>query len=104
MALGKLLAVGAMDQRHMCEFRHIPSHRFIDRDLAKGIAQVIVTADHMRDAHIVIVHRDGEHVGRRSVGTHKDEIVDFPGLYRYSSLHRVIKHALAVIRCLSAGW
>ena len=42
VALRKLAAVGAVDQRDVCHDRHFPAHRLVDDRLAGGVGQVIV--------------------------------------------------------------
>jgi hypothetical protein len=37
---------------------------------------VVIAADHVGDAHVVVVDRDGEHIGGRSIGAQQYEIVD----------------------------
>ena len=76
MPLRQFGAVGAMDQRNMRHDRGAPAERLIDLHLARRIGQMIVAANDMRDAHVVIVDDDGEHIGRRAVGAQKDEIVE----------------------------
>ena len=61
----------------MREFRHRPVERAVDLRLAEGVVQVVVAADHVRDAHVVIVDDDREIVGRRAVGAQQDQIVEF---------------------------
>ena len=42
--------------------------RLVDLRLARGVGQVVVAADDVGHAHVVVVDHDGEHVGRRAVG------------------------------------
>ena len=69
MALGKLCAVRAVDQRQMAIDRHRPAHRLDDLQLARGIVEMIGAADHMGHAHVVIVHHHRQHVGGRAVAS-----------------------------------
>ena len=91
VALGELLAVVAVDQRHVRELRRRPAHGLEDRDLPGGVGQVIVAADDVGDAHVVIVDHDREHVGRLAVGAQQHEIVDVARLDAHRALHQVLR-------------
>lgn len=45
----------------------VPTHAANDHQLAEGVVQMIVAAKDMRDAHVVVVDDNGQHVGRRAV-------------------------------------
>jgi hypothetical protein len=77
VALRQLGAVGPVDQRDMGQERRRPAERLVDLDLlAGGIGQVVVAADNVGDAHVVIVDDHREHVGRRAVGAQDDQVVE----------------------------
>ena len=76
MPLAELRAVGAVDQRDVRIDRLGPAHPADHGQLAERVVEVIVAADHVRDAHVVIVDHDREHVGRRAVRAQQDEIVE----------------------------
>ena len=78
--------------------RHIPAHAAIDHGLAKGVVQMVVTANDMRDSHVMIVNDDGKHIGRRPVGAKDHHIVKRPVLYRHPALDSVINGGLATVR------
>ena len=61
---------------------------------------MVVAANDMRDAHVVIIDDHGEHIGWRAVGPQQDEIVDFRVLDRYRALDAVDNGGLAGRRCL----
>ena len=63
---------------------------------------MVVATDDLRDAHVVVVHDDGEHVGRGPVGAQEDEIVDVRVGEGDAALHGVIHHGLAFRRRLDA--
>ena len=42
---------------------NVPTHGLIDDRLPRGIGEVIVAADHMGDAHVMVVDNNGEHIG-----------------------------------------
>ena len=81
----------------MCAMlRHVPAERLVDLRLARGVGEVVVAADDVRDAHVVVVDDDGEHVGRRAVGAQQDEVVEILVLPDDAALDRVLDHRLAL--------
>src|SRR4029079_722463 len=79
-----------------------PTHRLVDLRLPRGVGQMIVAANDMGDAHVVIVDHDGEIVGRRPVASEDDEVVEILIGEGYASLHLVVDDRLAVARRLEA--
>ncbi len=77
-------------------FRLRPRKRIIDDVLAEGIVQVVIAADYVGYAHIVIVNNDGEHIGRRAVGAQKHEIIQLGILHAYVALNMVFDYRFAV--------
>lgn len=110
MALGKLRAVGSVDQGNVGHAGDAPAERVVDMLLARGVDQMIVAANDMRDAHVVIVDHNGEHVGRITVAAQKHEIVEVLVLPDHAALHLILNHGLAGLRgpepdrWLHAGW
>ncbi len=100
VALRELRAVGAVDQRNMRESRGLPAHRLVDVRLPRGVGEMIVAADDLRDAHVVVVDDDGEHIGRRAVGAQQHEIVEVLVGEGDAPLHRVVDDRLALARRL----
>ena len=76
VAFRQLCAVLTVDQRHVGEFRQRPAKRVVDLFLAEGVVQVVVAADHMGNAHIMVVDNDGQVVGWRAVGPQDYQIVE----------------------------
>ena len=95
-------AVRPMDQRDMRHVRDVPSERVVDLLLAGGVDQMVVAADHVGDAHVVVVDHDGKHVGRVTVATQQHEIVEVLVLPDHAALHLVLDHGLAGLRRLEA--
>ena len=48
----------------------------IDVDLARRVVDVVVAADHVRDAHVEVVDHHAEVVGRHAVGAQDHEVVE----------------------------
>jgi hypothetical protein len=55
VALAELGAVGAVDQRDVGVGRLRPAHCPDDRQLAEGVVEMIVAADDVGDAHVMVV-------------------------------------------------
>ncbi len=75
-------------------------HRLVDLHLAGGVGEVVVAADDMGDAHVVVVDHDGEHVGRRCRRAQQDEVVEILVLPDDAALHTVLDDRLALERRL----
>ncbi len=103
VALAELGAVGPVDQRDVGIDRLRPVHGTDDLELAEGVVQVIVAADHVRDVHVVVVDDDGQHVGRRAVGAQQDHVVELGVLDLDLALHGILDHGLAALRRLEAN-
>ena len=63
---------------------------------------MVVAADDMGDAHVVIVDHHREIVGRRAVAAQDDEIVEVLVGEHDAALHAVLDHRLALARRLEA--
>ena len=87
---------------HVGEDRHLPAHGLVDLHLAGGVGEVIDAADHVRDAHVVVVDDDGVVVDRRAVAAQDDHVVEVGVLPHDAALHPVLDHGLAVERRLEA--
>ena len=107
MALGQLCPIRAMDQRDMAINRVRPAaldsvHRAHDHQLAKGVVDMIIAADHMGHTHVMIIDHDGQHIGRRAIGTQEDEIIKLGVLDGDLALHDVGDGGRARLRRLDA--
>ena len=74
----------------------------IDLHLARGVVQVIVAADDMGDAHVVIVDHHGQHVGGVAVGAQQHQVVELLVLPDHVALHLIVDHGFAGLRRLEA--
>ena len=88
-----------MNERDVRHDRRAPAERVVDLGLARGVSEVIVTADDMGDAHIVVIDHNREHVSRRAVRTQQHEIVEVFILPYDPPLHLILDHGLARQRC-----
>ncbi len=95
VALGKLGAVRPVDQRDVRHHRHGPAQRLVDLGLPRGVVEVVVAADDVGHAHVVVVHHHRQHVGRVAVGAQQHEIVEVLVLPGDAALDLVLDHGLA---------
>ena len=102
VALAELGAVRPVDQRNVGIDGLFPAHGADDLQLAEGIVQVVVAADDVADAGIVVVDDDGQHVGRRAVGAQQDHVVELAVLDLNLALHGVGDYRLAGLRRFQA--
>ena len=64
-----------MDERHVREQGRLPIHRAVNHNLPRSVGQVVITTDHMRDGHVVVIHHDRKHVSRIAVCAEQHEII-----------------------------
>ena len=97
MALGELGAVRPMNERDMRHRRNVPAEGLIDLGLPRGVGQMIVAANDVRHAHVVIVDDDREHIGRVAVRAQEHEVVEVLVGERDLALHLVVDDRLALL-------
>ena len=61
---------------------------------------MVVAADDVGDAHVVIIDYDGEHIGRRAVGAQQHQIVQVLVLPDHAALDLIVDHRFACQRRL----
>ena len=98
VAFGEFRAVGPVDQGNVGHAGKVPSQRIVDLLLARGVDQMIVAADDMGDAHVVVVDHDREHVGRIAVAAQQHEVVEVLVLPDHAALNLVLDHGFAGLR------
>ena len=90
------LALRADQQRLMREPRHLPrtvlyrDQRGKHLDLHCGIADMILAAQHLRDTHVEIVDRAGQHVEPAAIGTADDRIGQLRGVEFLRAAHAIV--------------
>ena len=102
VALRQLGAVGAEDHRHVRVGRRLDAERAQHLDLARRVVDVVVAADHVRDAHVVVVHHDAEIVGRRAVRARDDQVVELAAVERDRAVDHVVHDHLPFVRITKA--
>ena len=105
MPLRQFRAIRSVDQRDVRIDRVRPPaldrvHRADDRQLAERVVQMIVAADDVSHAHVVIVDHDRQHIGRRPVRPEQHEVVQLGVLDGHLALDPIVDRGLAVLRCL----
>lgn len=65
----QFLAIRAVDQRDMRPDRYVPAHGVVNHHLARGVVEVIIPADHMGHAHVMVINNNGQHIDGRTIGT-----------------------------------
>ena len=76
---------------------NVPAERLIDLGLPRGVGQMIVAANDVRHAHVVVVDDDGEHVGRIAVRAQEHQVVEVLVGERDLALNEVVDHRLALL-------
>ena len=75
----------------MGEHRNIVAKRFVDEDLARGVREVVVATDNVRDVHECIVADHGEVIGGRAIGAHQDHVVHHVCREAHVAIDRIIE-------------
>ena len=96
VAFGEFCAIRAVDQWNVRINRLRPVHRADNAELAEGVVEMVVAADHMGHAHVMIVNHHRQHVGRRAVRTQQDHVIELRVLDYHTALHCILDHALAI--------
>ena len=84
-----------MDERDVRHHRHFPAERVVDLSLTRGIGEMIIAADDVGHAHVVVVDHDREHIGRRTVRAQQHDVVEIFVLPGDQALHLVVEGGLA---------
>ena len=64
--------------------------------LASGVCQVVVSADNMRDAHVMVIDDNGMHIGRRPIAPQQDHIIELRIFHADRPLNLVIHNSYSV--------
>ena len=101
-ALGQLGALLVQDHRHVRELGHRCAQRLVDVDLARGVVDVVVAADHLGDAHVPVVHHHSEVVRGVAVRAEDHHVVQFAVGDLDAALDQVVEGDHAIERILEA--
>ena len=97
VALRELLAVRAVDVRHVRVDRQVGAERAQDVDLRRRVRDVVVAADHVRDPVEHVVDRRGEVVDRAAVGADDDRVGEVLVRELDPAAHRVVPRDRALV-------
>ena len=82
----------------MPENRHVPAKTLIDMILAKGIIEMVVAANNMGNAHIMVIHHHRQHIGRAAITAQQDHIIELVMANSDTPLNHILYHCLACFR------
>ena len=100
-AFRELAFVWRENQRQVRKLRHRRAERLVKQDLLVSVREMVLAANHVRDAHLDVVDHDREVVKRMAVGTQQHEIFDLGVAALLRSVNDVVKLRLAFARQLS---
>ena len=97
VALGKLILRILHDRRAVDVGGDLPAERLIQQVVLGGRGQILAAADHVGDAHEVIVHHICKVVGGHAVGLDEDLVVHLAVVHLDVAVHHIVEagHALA---------
>ena len=97
MALGELLAVGAVQERQVGVARRLVTEGGEDEQLLRRVGEVVVAAHDLGDPHLGVVDGDREVVEDRAVAAGDDEVVVAGVGEGDRPADQVLDHGLAVV-------
>ncbi len=86
----------------MRHLRYVPAHGIVDDRLARGVGEMVVAANDMGDAHVVVIDHDSVHIGRCAIRTENDEIVQILVREANIALHGIVHDGFAIPRRLDS--
>jgi len=102
LALAELALVGVAQQRQVAQHRRLPAEIFVEQQVLGRRVDPLLAAQHMRDAHQVVIDHVGEVVGRHAVGLQQHLHVDLRPLEVDLPAQHVLHLAHALARHLHA--
>ena len=81
----------------MRELRRRPAQGLVEPQLGGRVGEVLVAADDVRDAHVVVVDHAGEVVGRPARGLQDDEVLEHGVLEDDMPADDIVDRGLALI-------
>ena len=76
--------------------RSLPTHALIHHQLTECIVQMIIAADHMGYAHIMIVNNDSQHIGRAAIAAQNHHVIQNLVLNCHRALNSIINCCAAI--------
>ena len=108
VSLRKPRAVRAEDQRHVRKQRRLRPKRAVQQDLFRRVGKVVGAANHVRDAHLDVVHHGAELIRRQpgsliaARGAQQDKVLDLFVCELSPPKNRVLKFGSPAERYLEA--
>ena len=69
------------------------AERLEEEDVLRRIGEVVLTADHMGDSHICVIHHHGEVIERTPIGTQDDQVTtERLRVDLHAAAHEIINH------------
>ena len=96
MPLAQALLVRPEDERNVGERRDRLSERLIQENLLRRVRDVIVAANHVRDAHVDVVGHDREVIRRLTIRPQHHEILDVGVVEANRPVHQIVERRLAL--------
>ena len=81
----------------MAEGGHLEAEGVVEQNLLGRVGNMVVAAEHMGHAHVMVVHHHGEVVGGHTVGTAEHHVVKFGNIHGNGALHHVVEHDAALV-------
>src|SRR6266487_4529470 len=102
MPFGELHFVHTKNHGQMPKTRRLITQRFIEKDLARRIVEMVIAPDDMRDAHSRVVHHRSKVIGRHAVRAHDDEVIKLTVLKYHAAFHQILYHRVPGLRSYEA--
>jgi hypothetical protein len=103
-------SIVAKDKWMMAKLGEMPSQSPIDKNLAGGVGEMIISTNHMGDAHQMVIYHTGKIIGSHSIGADDDEIANSFGIEMHFPVNEILKndrlsfHSEAEDRAVSFGF
>ena len=68
-----------------------PAEGFIEGKVLERVHQMLLSAEHMRDAHLVIVHHNGKMVCGKAIRFTNNYVIMFIRFYRHRAEHQIME-------------
>jgi hypothetical protein len=76
----------------MAKLRRVPSQSPINQDLPGRVGKVVISTDHMGDAHQMVINHTGKIIGSHSIGADDDEIANSLGIEVHFPVDEILKN------------
>ena len=91
MPLGELVGGVPHDGRAVNVFRNLPAERLVQQVVLGRGGKILIAADHMGDAHGVVVHHIGKVIGWHAIALNEDLIVQRAAFHGHIAVHLIME-------------